>query len=494
VPATSLADLAARLGLAPPANSADVTGAAQASPDVQPGDLYIALPGARTHGAAYAAEAAARGAHAILTDSAGADRVADSSAACLPLLVTVDPRALAGPAAALIFGDPSRRLRIAGITGTNGKTTTAHLVDAVLRGLGKATALLGTIHTRIGTEQLPAVRTTPEAAQLQALLATAVERGIEYASMEVSSHALALQRVDGVRFAVGAFTNLSVDHLDFHADLDDYFAAKARLFDGRAEREVVTVDDEAGRALVTPDSVTVSIAEDSSAMWRATDIRRAGHGQRFRLHAPDGTGHDASIGLPGRFNVANGLLAVAIAVTLGAPLPDVVKQLAVAPGVPGRMEHVGGASAPILAVVDYAHAPDGVTQALAALRETTPGRLICVLGCGGDRDTTKRPAMGAAAAAGADLFIATDDNPRSEVPAMIRAAMLSGARSVPGAGEVIEVGDRAAAINRAVELARPTDTVAVLGKGHEQGQEIAGEMTPFDDRRVLADAVARVFG
>ncbi len=473
-----------------------VTGVAQVSAAVRPGDLFVALPGASTHGATFAADAVRRGAVAVLTDPAGARRLTQQSGEGveLPVLVVPDPRQAVGPLAAAVFGHPSRKLRVVGITGTNGKTTTAHLTDAVLRNLGGKAALLGTVHTRIGDELLPSTRTTPEAAELQALLALAVESGVDTVVMETSSHALALGRVDGVRFAVGAFTNLSVDHLDFHGGLDDYFAAKARLFDGRCEHEIVTVDDDAGRRLVTSGTVTVSIACDTAADWIADEFHSTGYGQRFTLRTPDGRRFPAEIGLPGRFNVGNGLLAVAICAALGADVGGAVAALAAAPGVPGRMERIGPESLPITAVVDYAHAPDGVSKALGALRGVTPGRLICVLGCGGDRDAGKRPAMGAAAAAGADLFVATDDNPRSEAPDKIRAELLAGIPGGTGTGQVVEIGDRADAIEYAVRAAAPGDTVAVLGKGHEQGQEIAGVKNPFDDREVLAGVLTRVYG
>lgn len=500
VPPISLVKLVEQLPEAPlsvigNATEAFVTGVAQASAAVTPGDLYLALPGARTHGAAFITDAAARGAVAVLTDPVGARRIT-VDAAELPVLVVPDPRQVAGPVAAAIFDRPSNKLRVVGITGTNGKTTTAHLTDAILRELGDETALLGTVHTRIGEQLLPSVRTTPEATQLQALLAIAVERGLGTVVMETSSHALALGRVEGVHFTIGAFTNLSVDHLDFHANLEDYFAAKAQLFDGRCDQEIVTVDDEAGRRLIKPATVTVSTV-DATANWTAGEIRADGYGQRFTLGSPDGRFQPTRLGLPGEFNVSNGLLAVAIAVTLGAELTDAVAALERVPGVPGRMEHVGAADLPIATVVDYAHTPDGVVKALAALRGVTRGRLICVLGCGGDRDTGKRPLTGAAAARGADLFVATDDNPRSEAPELIRAAMLAGARTVVGAGrigEVVEIGDRAEAIDYAVRAAVPGDTVAVLGKGHEQGQEIAGVNYPFDDREVLTKVLMEVYG
>jgi UDP-N-acetylmuramoyl-L-alanyl-D-glutamate--2,6-diaminopimelate ligase len=311
--------------------------------------------------------------------------------------------------------------------------------------------------------------------------------------MEVSSHGLALGRVDGTRFAAGAFTNLSQDHLDFHTDMEDYFAAKARLFDGRAEREVVNIDDAWGRRLMKPATVTVSTLGDPAAGWRVTGVQAdPSGGQRFRVLGPDGVHLPASIRLPGPFNLANALLAIATLDAVGADLTDAVKGVAETV-VPGRMEPVD-AGQPFAALVDYAHAPDSVARLLAAVRPGTAGRVITVLGCGGDRDRGKRPMMGAAAARGSDVLIVTDDNPRSEDPAEIRAAMRAGALAVPPGerGEVTEVGDRRAAIETAVLRARPGDSVVIAGKGHEPGQQVGAEVLPFDDRAVLRAAIEQV--
>jgi UDP-N-acetylmuramoyl-L-alanyl-D-glutamate--2,6-diaminopimelate ligase len=310
--------------------------------------------------------------------------------------------------------------------------------------------------------------------------------------MEVSSHALAMGRVEGIEFAVAGFTNLSQDHLDFHADMEDYFAAKARLFDGRARRAVIVVDDEWGRRMVGvagAGAVTVSTT-GADATWRAVDVREAGGGAtRFRVLGP---GVDLTTGcsVPGRYNVANALLALAILAEHGVP-SEVAAPAVAAASVPGRMERVD-AGQPFLAVVDYSHKPAAVAGALAALRPLTLGRLIVVLGCGGDRDRAKRSLMGEIAARDADVLIVTDDNPRSEEPAVIRRAVLDGAAQVPGSvrAEVVEIGDRRAAIAHAVAVATPTDTVLVAGKGHETGQEIAGTVYPFDDRQVLRAALA----
>ena len=474
-----------------------ISGVTLSSAEVQPGDLYAALPGARTHGARYAADAAERGAAAILTDPAGRD---EAAATGLPVCVVDDPRALLGTVADRVYGEPSRRMRVLGITGTNGKTTTAYLVEAGLAAAGLGTGLIGTVQTRTRTRddagretvtEVPSVRTTPEAPALHALLAEMADDGVSAVVMEVSSHALVLGRVGGIRFAAAGFTNLGRDHLDFHTDLEDYFAAKAQLFDGRAERHLITVDDDAGRRLqvLRPDAGTVSIA--AAADWSASDITTApGGGSTFTLHGPGGRSCPAAVRLPGRFNVANAVLAVALLDAVGVDVETALAGIADTV-VPGRMEPVD-AGQPFVAVVDYAHTPDAVATALAALRDATAGRLITVLGCGGDRDPGKRPAMGTAAASASDVLIVTDDNPRSEDPAVIRAAMFDGVRAVPAArrAEVHEVAGRRDALAVAVGMARPGDTLLVAGKGHETGQEVDGTVHPFDDRDVLREVLA----
>ncbi|MGH3729699.1 MAG: UDP-N-acetylmuramoyl-L-alanyl-D-glutamate--2,6-diaminopimelate ligase [Micromonosporaceae bacterium] len=464
-----------------------VTGVTHASGSVRPGDLYAALPGARRHGAEFVAEAAAAGAVAVLTDDAGG--VAADQAG-LPALVVADPRRALGGVAAEVYGDPTRRLTVLGITGTAGKTSTAYLVDSGLRAAGVLPGLIGTVETRLGDDRVDSERTTPEAPDLQALFAVAAERGIDTLTMEVSSHALALGRVEGTRFAVGGFTNLGMDHLDFHADMAEYFSAKAMLFDGRCAREVVNSDDPAGRKLVTPRTVTVSANGDPAATWRASEIRDGGYRQSFQVSGPDGFTELASVAMPGVHNVGNALLALAMLVSVGVAPRTALDGIAACRGVPGRMELVD-APGPVRGVVDYAHKPDAVAAVLVALRAITDGRLVCVIGAGGDRDRGKRPMMGQAASNHADLLVVTDDNPRDEDPAAVRAEVLGGAR---GPATVIEVAGRRAGIDEAVRQAAPGDTVAVLGKGHEQGQEVAGEVHPFDDRIELAASLTERFG
>ena len=466
-----------------------ITGVTLRAADVQPGDLFAALPGSRAHGADFAAEALARGAVAILTDPDGTRRLPPT--ARLPLLVHPHPRDVLGAVAAHIYGDPTAHIGVIGVTGTSGKTTVAHLVEAGLAAAGRVTGILGTVGIRVGGQPLPSAFTTPEAPDLQALFASMREAGVTDATMEVSSHALALGRVAGTRFAVGAFTNLSQDHLDFHRDMDEYFAAKAALFDGRAEHAVICVDDIWGARLAarTPHAVTVATT-GAPADWRAADLGAdPDGGQHFTALTPHGP-VPVQLQLPGAFNVANALVALACLAAVGVPTALAAEAFAQV-AVPGRMQRID-VGQPFLAVVDYAHKPAAVAALLDTLRAQVPGRLITVLGCGGDRDRGKRPLMGAAAARRSDLLVVTDDNPRSERPADIRAAMLAGALGEPGHGELHEIGDRRAAIVAAVDAAHAGDAVVVAGKGHETGQEVAGVRHPFDDAVELASAIRGV--
>jgi UDP-N-acetylmuramoyl-L-alanyl-D-glutamate--2,6-diaminopimelate ligase len=393
-----------------------------------------------------------------------------------------------GALAAELYGRPSDQLLIIGVTGTSGKTTTSYLVEAGLLGNGLRTGVIGTVETRIGGDVLPSAFTTPEAPDLQALLAVMVERGVQAVAMEVSSHALALHRVGAVRFAVGAFTNLSQDHLDFHSDIEDYFRTKAQLFDGRAAAGVVDIDGEYGRRLAEmhPELITVSVFSGRDAAWTVGDlVIGAGGITNFTVHAPT-VDLPVALELPGSFNVSNAVLALACIAAAGLD-PLLAAPMLTSVVVPGRMQSVD-CGQPFLAVVDYAHKPAAVTAILEALRPETAGRIILVVGAGGDRDRGKRPLMGAAAAAGADIVIITDDNPRSEDPAAIRAEIRAGIAGEHIAG-IQEIGDRGAAIRAAVDAAAPGDTVIVAGKGHEQGQYIGAEMVPFSDVDVLTAAL-----
>ncbi|MEU7133861.1 UDP-N-acetylmuramoyl-L-alanyl-D-glutamate--2,6-diaminopimelate ligase [Streptomyces sp. NPDC046261] len=489
-----VAELAGQLGIPVPrgAEAVAVTGITHDSRAVRPGDVYAALPGARFHGADFAAQAAGLGAAAVLTDPAGAERAAATG---LPVLTVDDPRARMGALAATIYGEPGGDLLQIGITGTSGKTTTAYLIEGGLRALGGPTGLIGTVESRIGDERVKSERTTPEATDLQALFAVMRERGVRSVAMEVSSHALRLGRVDGCVFDVAVFNNLSPEHMEFHTGMEDYFAAKAELFTKRRSRVgVVNADDEYGRRLAEGVSevpvITFSAEGREDADWRAVDVEIGPFDSTFTVLGPEGRSVTARAPLAGPFNVANALAAIVALVAAGADPQTAADGVAAVPGVPGRLERVD-AGQPYLAVVDYAHKTDAVESVLRALRKVGTGRIHAVLGCGGDRDATKRAPMGAALARGADTAVLTSDNPRSEDPLAILATMLAGAAEVPAAerGTVLLLEDRAAAIAAAVARAEPGDTVLVLGKGHEQGQDIAGVVRPFDDRRVLREAI-----
>ena len=491
---TPLAELATWLGTTielpdrgPAGDRTDVTGLSLSSQRILPGDLYAALPGARTHGATFAAQAVAAGAVAILTDREGAQL---AGAAGVPVLVVEEPRGRLGALAARVYGDPAEALRLLAVTGTQGKTTVTRLAELALAGAGVPAAVIGTVGTRVAGEELATRLTTPEAPDLHALFAMMRERGVEACAMEVSSHALVMGRVDGVVFDLAVFTNLGRDHLDFHADMEEYFAAKASLFTvERARAGLVNLDDEHGRRL--RDEATIPIRgyalDDETAHWRATEVELGPEGARFVVVDPEGNSFAGGVPIAGEFNVSNALAAIAAAGELGLDAQAVAGAMAAAGGVPGRLERVD-AGQEFHVVVDYAHKPDAVEAALTTLRPLTSGRLIIVIGAGGDRDTGKRPVMGEIAARLADVVIVTDDNPRSEEPAAIRAAVLAGT-SGQGA-EVHEIGDRRAAIRAAIRQAAAGDIVLIAGKGHETGQEVDGVLHPFDDREVAREELA----
>jgi UDP-N-acetylmuramoyl-L-alanyl-D-glutamate--2,6-diaminopimelate ligase len=470
-----------------------VTGVTLRGQDALPGDLFAALPGSSAHGARFLADAVAGGAVAVLTDAAGAVLVGADPV--VPVLVHPDPRSVLGDVASTVYGHPSQHLRVVGVTGTSGKTTTTYLIEAGLRAADRVAGLIGTVGIRIDGRDQPSALTTPEAPDLQALLAVMVEQGADTVVMEVSSHALTLGRVDGVRFAAGGFTNLSRDHLDFHPTMEDYFEAKARLFDPRsrvhAAVSVVCVDDEAGRAMATRAhrAVTVSAA-GRPADWRAEDIRAVAAGaQEFVAVDPAGVHHGLRIGLPGHYNVANCLLAAALLDAVDVSPEQAAPGLRTAT-VPGRLESVDRGQ-DFLALVDYAHKPGALRAVLETLRGQTEGRIAVVFGAGGNRDGGKREPMGRVAAELADLVVVTDDNPRDEDPATIRSAVMAGARAVTGGADVLEIGDRREAIAHAVRWARSGDVVLIAGKGHETGQTAAGRTHPFDDRVELAELLEK---
>ncbi len=486
-PRWGLADIAQLLG-SKASGEAVVTGIALNTAHVQPGDLYAALPGANAHGASYVEQAVANGAVAVLTDPAGADLVGTGLAGdALPMVVVDEPRRRLADLSATLYGRPAESFTTLGVTGTQGKTTTTYLAEAALG--DRVSAVVGTIGTRIGTVPAASTLTTPEAPQLQALFAVMREEHVELCAMEVSSHALVQGRVDGFVFDVAVFLNLGRDHLDFHLDLEDYFLAKAALFTAeRSRRAVINVDDAHGRRLreLTPLPVTTFSTDGNPADWRAVNIRPHRLGTDLEVLGPDDLAIDLSVPLPGVFNVSNALAVIAALATAGHDPAELALGIAASTGVPGRMERVEAGQA-FTAIVDYAHKPDAVTAVLSALRPVTAGRLIIVIGAGGDRDHGKRPLMGEAAARHADVVIVTDDNPRSERAAAIRAAVMEGASS--GAAVAIEVAGRREAIAQAVAMAHLGDTVVVAGKGHERGQEIDGVVHPFDDREVLVELI-----
>lgn len=505
IPGLSLAALASRIG----AVSADgagvpdvrISGVTLRAQDAAPGDLFAALPGSTAHGAQFTATAVESGAVAVLTDPDGAAVIHRelSDPAPLPVLVHPSPRSVLGAVAADVYGHPSDRVVVLGVTGTSGKTTTAHLIEAGLHAAGRTPGLIGTVGVRIAGSDVPSALTTPEAPALQALLAVMAERGVDTTVMEVSSHALELGRVDGIRFTVGGFTNLSRDHLDFHPTMEAYFEAKARLFDPAAPQHaqiaVVCVDDEAGRAMAArPERVLTVSADGNAADWRAEDIVQLDSGlQEFTAIDPAGVHHRLRILLPGRYNVANALLALAMLDAVGVSPEQAAPGLRTA-AVPGRLEVIDRGQ-DFLAVVDYAHKPGALRAVLETLRLSMSGRpdgrLAVVIGAGGNRDTGKREPMGAVAAELADLVVVTDDNPRDEDPAAIRAAILAGARGIDPPAELVEIADRRAAIGHAVGWARRGDVVVIAGKGHESGQTAAGQTRPFDDRAELGEALDR---
>lgn len=477
-----LEEIAAHLGQKT-GRKVEVSGLALSSQDVEPGFLFIALPGAHTHGARFAEQARQRGAVAVLTDAQGAGLVD------LPTLVVDQPREILGELSSWFYGDPSQQMCVMGITGTNGKTTTSFFIEAACREAGMTTGLIGTVETRIANKVSKSVRTTPEAPQLQSLFSQMRLADVSHVAMEVSSHALSLGRVAGTKFASTGFSNLTQDHLDFHGDMESYFQAKASLFTSEyTENALINVDDPYGRRLIETVSIpALALSSQGPADWYAREIECTALGSTATIVDPFGRTYQMVINIPGRYNVDNALMAIAMASTTGVDTSALVAGLAKLPGVPGRMERVDNGQ-PFTVVVDYAHTPDAVDSLLEQLRSVTNGKVIGVLGCGGDRDAAKRPLMGRALAAGCDVAILTSDNPRTEDPLEILAQMEAGARAVSGAHVMVEA-DRRVAITQAIALATPGDCVVIAGKGHEQGQEINGEVTPFDDRDVAREAL-----
>ncbi len=452
----------------------EILSLAYSSGQVQPGSLFFCVPGFRADGHDFAPDAVERGAAALVCE-----RPLDLG---VPEVVVADVRAAMGPAAARFYGKPTEELRVIGVTGTNGKTTTAFLTRALLEGGGLRTGLLGTVKSVVGGHDEPVERTTPEAIDLQYTFQRMLAAGDQACVMEVSSHALQLRRTDGIRFRCGVFTNLTQDHLDFHPTMEDYFFAKRRLF-AVAEAAVLNVGDPYGRRLADALEAPITYAIEAEADYRATNVRFDPRGSSFTCHTPDGE-LELSLALPGPFNVQNALAAVACARLLDVPLDTIPAALAGAARVPGRFEPVDEGQ-DFAVIVDYAHTPDSLENVLRAARETARGRLIVVFGAGGDRDRGKRPQMGRVALALADRVIVTSDNPRSERPELIVDEILLGAG--PGAEREL---DRRRAIESAIADATAGDVVVIAGKGHEQGQEFeGGRKEQFDDVTVARESL-----
>jgi UDP-N-acetylmuramoyl-L-alanyl-D-glutamate--2,6-diaminopimelate ligase len=481
----------------PDAADADVGALAYDDRQVAPGTVFFCVRGLTRDGHEFAPSAVAAGATALVVDH--------PLDAGVPEIVVDDVRAAMAPAAAALAGDPTARLRTVGITGTNGKTTTSYLLRQLLEAGGAPTGLLGTVTQIVGGRELDAGRTTPEAIDLQPRFRAMLDAGDEACVMEVSSHALELGRADAIHWAAAIFTNLTQDHLDFHPDLESYFAAKSRLFAAAGDApKIVDLDDPYGRRLAErhPDALTVAIdAED--ARYRAEHVRSDLRGSTFTVD-----GRELRTTMPGRFNVRNALQAYVTAVALGVDEDDAAAALASASGVPGRFESIA-VGQPFAVLVDYAHTPDALDNVIQAARGLVgdagasdasgdSARVICVFGCGGDRDRTKRPQMGRIAMQHADLAILTSDNPRSEDPEAILDEVAAGMTPLVGDGggmggrlaQVERIADRQTAIDRAVAQARAGDVVLIAGKGHEQGQTFADRTVPFDDRDAARRALA----
>jgi UDP-N-acetylmuramoyl-L-alanyl-D-glutamate--2,6-diaminopimelate ligase len=476
-PQVRLADVAAVVGAEVRGDPDDtVRDASHDSRDVPAGSLFFCMPGEHVDGHAFAQQAVDAGAAALVVDH--------PLAVAAPQLVVRSVRESIGPMAAAVFGHPARDLTVVGITGTNGKTTITYLLESVFRAAGWRPGVIGTTGMRIDGSPSPLSHTTPEAPELHRTLARMRDGGVRAVAIEVSSHALAQRRVDGLVVDAAVFTNLSQDHLDLHATMEEYFDAKRRLFTPEhARHAVVNADDPWGRRLLEDQAIaTTSYGIDAAADVRADDV------------SVDGAGATAVIGgvsvrtaLRGRFNVENVLAALAAAQVVGIGLDVGARGIGEVQRVPGRMEPVD-AGQDFTVVVDYAHTPDSIHSVLRGARGSAEGRVIVVFGCGGDRDRAKRPMMGRAAAEDADLVIVTNDNPRSEDPLAIIDEIASG---IPDGAAAIVEPDRAAAIERAIDAARSGDVVVVAGKGHETTQEIDGVLVPFDDREVARAALAR---
>ena len=460
-----------------------ITGVSVSSKDVQKGDLFIALPGEKSHGAEFVAEAISLGAVAVLTDAEGAAKISQ-----LPVIVSTNPRRAAGVISAWFYSEPMRDLYSVGVTGTNGKTTVTTLLHQIMSAAGRESGLIGTVETLIGAEVIASKRTTPESTELQALSAVMRERHMRNLVMEVSSHAISLERIRGSHFAVVAFTNLSQDHLDFHKTMQAYFEAKAKLFTFEfADLAVINIDDSYGVKLaeLTELPVMTVSRDNQSASWHYASITKDYVGAHVAIRGSGGILIEGKVHLHGGYNFDNLLMAVAIASESGIDPIDIAAILPQLTGAAGRLESVR-LGQNFTALVDYAHSPDAVARVLETAHEISDGRVIAVLGCGGDRDSSKRALMGKALHEGSAVAFFTSDNPRTEKADSILVQMTLGLDIQPPSA-IIQ--DRSEAIKAAVNEAKDGDLVLILGKGHEKGQEISGVVHPFDDRVELARAI-----
>jgi len=481
--------------VAPDATALTVTGVAYDSRRVERGHVFVGLKGQHADGVVFSREAIERGAVAVVSERPAPEGVG------VPWAVVADARLALALLAAAVYRHPSRDMRLIGITGTNGKTTTAYLVASIFEAAGIRCGMLGTVGYRIGDELREATRTTPEAPDVQALLREMVDRGCGACAMEVSSHALSLKRVDGMTFAAGVFTNLTRDHLDFHDDMESYFQAKRRLFEmlPRDAPGMINVDDPRGAALAGVGGRSVTYGINRPADITPGPLAFSFDGLVFDVRTPRGTLHVGSK-LVGRPNVYNILAAVSTAIALGLPFDAIERGVQSLDGVPGRFQVVSGAKDEVTVVVDYAHTDDALRNLLETARPLARGRVITVFGAGGDRDRTKRPLMGAVAGRLSDVIVVTSDNPRSEDPARIIEEIQrgitpdttrTGRPDRDAAQRKLAIVDRREAIARAIELARPGDLVLIAGKGHEKYQVIGDRVLPFDDVAVAREALAR---
>ncbi|CAB4645691.1 unannotated protein [freshwater metagenome] len=461
---------------------AKVFGVTHNSKSVQAGDLYVALLGANNHGIDFFDEAVANGAIAVASDSHG---VAIAKQKGIPTIELSNAREDMAKLAADVYGHPEQKLTLAGVTGTNGKTTTTHILRSIFLDAKKHVGVIGTLGTYLDEEHLPGARTTPESTDLYATLAVMAERGITHVFMEVSSHALALNRVSGIKFDVAIFTNLTQDHLDFHGSMENYFAAKALLFTPEFSKQaIICTDDEWGIKLAGQVKIPV-ITIGTKGDWKTSQPNSSADGITTQLiEIQNSDSISLSVNMLGSYNATNAACALAASQILGLPIAASLESLKNVRSIPGRLEKVA-IDSPGTAIVDYAHTPDAVATVLTVIRDANPSKVITVIGCGGDRDSLKRPLMGKVAAHLSDVVIITDDNPRSEDPAVIRKSVIDGTKHGPA--QVFEVSDRRVAISQALKLAEAGDVIAVLGKGHETGQEISGKVFPFDDRVVVRE-------